>query len=104
MARLSYLRVNNIGRGNNKSVVASAAYRAGETYTDELTNEVKNYKGKHHEVKFHSVFLPESAPIEHQNAGVLWNELQNLHSRYAKQFEIVFPYGLTHNERIFEKK
>ena len=68
-----HVAIKNFSRGKrNPSIVAAAAYRAGEKIVEERTGEVKNYANKKGVV--HSEILaPENSPAWVNDRSALWN-------------------------------
>jgi len=85
------------------SVVAGAAYRAGEKIYckyDERTHDYTHKTG----VIFSEIMLPENAPSEFIDRATLWNavELKNnrKNAQLAREVDVSLPRELSHNEHI----
>lgn len=92
-----------MSRAKGTSSVAAAAYRAGESLTDERTGLTHDFSDKAHVV--HSeVMLPESAPEAFRDRGALWNAVEasetRVNSQVARELEISLPRELSADERI----
>ena len=86
-----------ISRGKGKSAVAAAAYRSGET----LTN---NYDGVTHDftrkggIVHTEILLPPHAPPDFADRSTLWNSVEKIekakNSQLAREIEIALPVEL----------
>ena len=70
-----HLSIKIISRGKGRSAVAAAAYRAGETITNEYDGIVHDYSRKRGVVHT-EILLPENAPSEYSNRAILWNAVE----------------------------
>ena len=85
-----------VSRGKGKSAVAAAAYRSGET----LTN---NYDGVTHDftrkggIVHTEILLPPHAPPDFADRSTLWNSVEKIekakNSQLAREIEIALPVG-----------
>lgn len=86
-----------VSRGNGRSAVAASAYLS-------CTNILNDYDGVRHDytrkkgLVWQEVFLPEYAPTEWQDRGVLWNAVEENEktkdSRLAREFVPALPVEL----------
>ncbi|MGE5494657.1 MAG: MobQ family relaxase [Burkholderiales bacterium] len=93
-----------ISRGKGKSAVAAAAYRAGETITNEYDGITHDYTRKGGVVHT-EILLPEHAPKEYADRSILWNAVEqiekNKNSQLAREIELALPVELTREQNIF---
>jgi len=97
------LNIKIISRGKGKSAVAAAAYRAGETITneyDEITHDYTRKSGIVHT----EIMLPENAPPEYQNRAVLWNAVEKSEryktAQLSRGIEFSLPVELSREQNI----
>ncbi len=93
-----HLEAKVVSRGNGRSAVAASAYLS-------CTNILNDYDGVRHDytrkkgLVWQAVFLPEYAPAEWQDRGVLWNAVEENEktkdSRLAREFVPALPIELT---------
>ena len=93
-----HYRMQNIGRRQNRSAVAAAAYRAGtKLYDKELSKEL-DYREKESEVIHSEILLPKYAPAQFKDRETLWNAVHEKESdrdaRLAREFCIAIPNEL----------
>ncbi len=92
-----------ISRGKGKSAVAAAAYRAGETITNEYDGVTPDYTRKGGVVHT-EILLPENAPAEYADRAVLWNAVEKIekakNAQLAREFELALPVELTREQNI----
>ena len=93
-----------ISRGAGKSVVAAAAYRAGEEITNEYDGITHDYTRKGGVVHT-EILLPECAPKEYAGRSVLWNAVEKIekakNSQLAREIELALPVELSQTQNIF---
>ena len=87
-----------VSRGTGRSAVAASAYLS-------CTNILNDYDGVRHDytrkkgLVWEQIFLPEYAPAEWQDRGVLWNAVEENEktkdSRLAREFVPALPIELT---------
>lgn len=98
-----FMRVQNIGKCNNKSAIAASAYRSGTKMYDETKDKMYNYSSKK-EVVYDAIMLPEYAPPKYQDKQTLWQTIQDNEkasdARYCKDIMIAIPRNLTQEQRI----
>lgn len=92
-----HLEAKIVSRGNGRSAVAASAYLS-------CTNILNDYDGVRHDytrkkgLVWQEVFLPEYAPTEWQDRGVLWNTVEENEktkdSRLAREFVPALPVEL----------
>ena len=93
-----HLEAKVVSRGNGRSAVAVSAYLS-------CTNILNDYDGVRHDytrkkgLVWREVFLPEFAPQEWQDRGVLWNAVEENEktkdSRLAREFVPALPVELS---------
>ncbi len=92
-----------ISRGKGKSAVAAAAYRAGQTITNEYDGITHNYTRKGGVVHT-EILLPYNAPAEYANRAILWNAVEKIekakNSQLAREIELALPVELTREQNI----
>ena len=92
-----------ISRGKGKSAVAAAAYRSGETITNEYDGITHDYTRKGGIVHT-EILLSDHAPREYADRSVLWNAVEKVekakNSQLAREIEIALPAELTREENI----
>jgi hypothetical protein len=98
-----HMSIKIITRGAGKSAVAAAAYRSGETLTNEYDGVTHDYT--HKGGIFHSeILLPPNAPGEYTNRSVLWNAVEKAEryktAQLAREIEISLPRELSRDESI----
>lgn len=96
------LSTQTIGRGDGRSAVAAAAYRAGERLTDERLDMSFNYS-KRGGVEHSEIMLPEGAPSRLSDRHTLWNEVEKVEcrvdARVAREVQVSLPHELTFEQR-----
>jgi len=92
-----------ISRGKGKSAVAAAAYRAGETLTNDYDGITHDYTRKAGIVHT-EILLPENAPQAFRERGKLWNAVEQVekacNAQLAREIEIALPAELTRDQNI----
>lgn len=92
-----HLHVKNISRGSGRSVVAAAAYRAGETLPNEGEERLSAFGGRR-DVLHNEVALPPDAPDWMADRAQLWNAVEATEirkdARLAKEIEVALPREL----------
>lgn len=93
-----HLEAKVVSRGSGRSAVAASAYLS-------CTNILNDYDGVRHDytrkkgLVWREVFLPEFAPPEWHDRGVLWNAVEETEktkdSRLAREFVPALPIELT---------
>ena len=92
-----------ISRGKGKSAVAAAAYRAGETITNEYDGITHDYTRKGGVVHT-EILLPEHAPKEYKDRSTLWNAVEriekNKNAQLAREIELALPVEMSREQNI----
>ena len=93
-----HLEAKVVSRGSGRSAVAASAYLS-------CTNILNDYDGVRHDftrkkgLVWQDVFLPEFAPPEWKDRGVLWNAVEENEktkdSRLAREFVVALPIELS---------
>ena len=95
-------------RSQGQSVVAAAAYRAGNKLQDERTGETKDFSRRSWSVLYTRILAPENAlPWMLYRQG-LWNGVEHREDRstkrgtaqLARDIELSLPHELTHEQRV----
>ena len=99
---LYHLSVKVISRGDGRSAVAAAAYRAGEKLTCDHYDKIQDYTKKTG-VEFTNIYAPENTNPELLDRQTLWNTVEKVERRkdavLAREFEIAFPSELNAEQR-----
>lgn len=97
-----HFSVKNVSRSKGQSVVACAAYRAGEKLNDERYGKEQDYTKKLG-VEFKRIYAPKNAKKELLNREKLWNTVEAIETRknsqLSREFEIAFPCELDQQQR-----
>ncbi len=92
-----------ISRGQGRSIVACAAYRAGELLYDERYQKTHDYTGKEG-VAHGEILLPADAPAFMQDRETLWNHVEAIEkrkdARLAREVQFSLPKELTLEQNI----
>jgi hypothetical protein len=92
-----HLNVKNISRGDGRSVVAAAAYRAGEVLTNDAEEKLSDFAGRR-DVITSGIRLPARAPDWMADRTTLWNAVEQAERRHdarlAKEIEFALPREL----------
>jgi hypothetical protein len=98
-----HFHVNIIKRSAGHSIVAAAAYRAGERIHNEHDGITQDYTKKK-EIVFRQVLLPENAPEEYSNRAVLWNAVEKVerghNAQLGRSIDVALPVELSRQEQI----
>ena len=93
-----HLSVKIHSRSTGASVVAAAAYRAGEKLRDERARHTHDYRRKRG-VIHREILLPEGAPAAWLDRAALWNAVDAAERRHdaqmAREIEIALPRELS---------
>jgi hypothetical protein len=97
-----------VSRSAAQSVVAAAAYRAGEKLRDERTGDIKDYSGRSWSVLYTLILTPENAPQWMLDRLRLWNEVERREdlstkrdtAQLARNIELSLPHELTHEQHV----
>lgn len=94
---LYHLNVRNISRGDGRSAVACAAYRAGETLHNEAEEKASTFGGRR-DVLFSEIRAPAGAADWMRERATLWNAVERAEkrkdARLAKEIEFALPREL----------
>ncbi|MGQ2918152.1 MULTISPECIES: MobQ family relaxase [Rhizobium] len=92
-----HLNVKNISRGDGRSVVAAAAYRAGEVLPNDAEERLSDFGGRR-DVIASGIRLPTGAPEWMADRTTLWNAVELAEKRHdarlAKEIEFALPREL----------
>ena len=92
-----------VSRSQGRSVVASAAYRAGERLYDERYQKFQDYSNRE-DVVYKNILAPNNVPDWTNNREKLWNEVEKLETRkdsqLAREFNCSLPRELSLAENI----
>lgn len=92
-----HLHVKNISRRDDRSAVAAAAYRAGETLTNEAEERKSKFGGRR-DVRHAEIRAPAGAPDWCHDRAALWNAVERVErrkdARLAKEIEFALPREL----------
>jgi MobA/MobL family len=97
-----------VSRSSGQSVVASAAYRAGQKLRDERTGDIKDYTRRAWSVLYTQILTPENAPRWMLDRQTLWNQAEHREdsstrrhqAQLARDIELPLPHELTHEQRV----
>ena len=99
---LYHFSVKAISRADGRSVVACAAYRAGEKLTCEYYGKEQDYTKKTG-VEFTNIYAPENTKSVLLDRNQLWNSVEKVERKknalLAREFEIAFPSELNAQQR-----
>ena len=103
MIALYHYHRDVISRAKGASVIAAAAYRAGEKLFSERYGETSDYTHKHG-VVCSGILLPDHAPKEYANRQTLWNAVEKIERRRDAQLaysdEFSFQNEFTYEENL----
>lgn len=95
-------KVSSISRGQGRSSVAAAAYRAGEELHCEYTGLTHDYRGKHY-IEKTEILLPGNAPAEWMNRETLWNVVEKAEkskdAKLSEEIMVAIPRELNREQR-----
>ena len=98
-----HLSVKIIGRNSGRSAVAAAAYRSGDTLTNEWDGLTHDYSRKGW-IEHTEILLPEHAPEEFKNRSALWNAVEAAEksgsAQLAREIETALPKELNQAGRL----
>jgi hypothetical protein len=98
-----HCRISIISRGKGRSAVASAAYRAAETITNEYDGVTHDYTRKRGIVHT-EILLPGHAPSEYTDRSVLWNAVEKIekasNAQLAREIEVALPIELSREQNV----
>lgn len=92
-----HLTVKIIGRNAGRSSVAAAAYRSGDTLTNQWDGLTHDYSRKHW-IEHTEIILPDNAPESFKDRSTLWNAVElaekSSNAQLAREVEIALPKEL----------
>lgn len=92
-----------ISRSQRRSAVAAAAYRAGDTLTNERDGKTHDYSRKQN-IAYTEIMAPDNAPAWVYDRGRLWNAAEaaenRRNSQTAREYEIALPNELSREQQI----
>ena len=88
---LFHLHVTQVRRSEGQSVVASAAYRAGEKLYSEYYGEVNDFTNKG-DVVCTDILLPPQAPAEYRDRTTLWNAVEK--AERGKKAQLAYSFDI----------
>ena len=98
-----HLSVKIISRSAGRSAVAAAAYRSGDTLTNEWDGITHDYSKKHW-IEHTEILLPSNAPKEFKDRSTLWNAVETAekssNAQLAREVELALPIELSPQERL----
>lgn len=98
-----HFAVQVVKRSQGRSVVAMAAYRAGERLHDSRRNQVEDYS-KRRGVAHREILVPEGSPEWLADREALWNAVERAEKRIdaqlAREINLALPHELTHDQRV----
>ena len=98
-----HCNVKIIGRNSGRSVVAAAAYRAGEKLANQYDGLVHDYRKKNW-IIYREILLPNQAPKEYQDRETLWNAVEKTENsrdaQLAREVEVALPLELTRDAQV----
>lgn len=96
-----HLNVKNISRGDGRSIVTAAAYRAGAVLPNEAEERLSDFGGRR-DVVASGICLPAGAPDWMADRTQLWNAVEvtekRKDARLAKEVEFALPRELPRAE------
>ena len=98
---LYHFHADVVSRSHNSSVVASAAYRAGEKLHSDYYREDADYTRKGG-VLLTEIFLPPNAPTAYQDRETLWNAVEKAEKHPKAQLAYSYDFALQ-NELTMEE-
>ena len=97
-----HLSAKPISRATGRSATGAAAYRAGETITDERTGLVFDYSKKRG-IDHSEIMAPVNAPEWAHDRATLWNAVEHSEKRkdsqVAREVEVALPTELTTDQQ-----
>lgn len=97
LVAIYHLNVKNISRGDGRSIVTAAAYRAGEVLPNEAEERLSDFGGRR-DVVATEIRLPAGAPEWMADRTRLWNAVEAAEkrkdARLAKEVEFALPREL----------
>ncbi|WP_157626327.1 MobQ family relaxase [Ancylobacter sp. FA202] len=98
-----HFAVQVVKRSQGRSVVAMAAYRAGERLHDSRRNQVEDYS-KRRGVAHREIMAPEGSAHWLTDRESLWNAVEHgekrVDAQLAREINMALPHELTHQQRL----
>lgn len=102
VAQSTHFTAKVLKRSAGKNAIAAAAYRAGETLTDERTEQIFDYS-RRHAIEATAILAPDNAPAWVMDRNRLWNEVERGEKRkdaqLARELQISIPADLSAESR-----
>ncbi|MBD5523848.1 MAG: MobA/MobL family protein [Lachnospiraceae bacterium] len=97
------LHIDIISRRTGRSAVQMAAYCSRDKLFSDYTGKSYDYTDRH-DLVYHEVMLPDSAPDMFYNSEILWNSVEKKekakNARLARTVIIALPKELNHDSHI----
>ena len=91
-----------VSRSRGQSIVAAAAYRAGDRLHDERYGRTHDYGRK--AVEYSEIILPDQAPEAWRDRETLWNSVERAEKRadaqLAREIEVALPRELDRADQV----
>lgn len=98
-----HLRVKYVKRSEGRSAVAAAAYRSGQSLTDEREGKTHDYTRKQ-DIEHSEIILPEHMPASLASRDALWNAIEagikRKDGQPAFEVEVALPRELNHAQCV----
>lgn len=95
--------VDIISRRNGRSAIQMAAYCSRDRLHSDYTGKSYDYTDRH-DLIYHEIMLPDSAPDTFHDSEVLWNSVEKIekarNARFARTIIIALPKELEHSSQI----
>lgn len=96
-----YCSIQTITRGDIRTTVAAAAYRAGESIFCTSSQRRNDYRAKQ-DVIHSEILLPKHAPAMYADRAVLWNAVEEIEIEegvdLAREIMVALPLELSHEQ------
>ena len=100
---ICYMDTKPISRSAGRSMVAAAAYRSGESLTNEQDKREHDYKKRAYDVEFKRVLVPIDGTLSGLKRSILWNAAEAAEkrkdARTGREFVLALPHELDHEQR-----
>lgn len=97
-----HLHAQMISRSSGRSAIAAAAYRSGDTLTNEYDGVTHDYTEKYN-IEYSEIILPDNAPAAYKDRSVLWNAVEmsekNSNAQLAREIEVALPAEISLEEQ-----
>lgn len=98
-----HMSVQIISRNSGRSAVAAAAYRSGDTLTNEWDGLTHDYSRKGW-IEHTEILLPKHAPEKYKDRSTLWNAVEKAEksgsAQLAREIEVALPRELNLDEQF----